>query len=68
MYLLILKSIQFFLAKYFNIGHNLQDWEKDTWMFTTHSFINSMIRQDSKPDSFDQSRAREDYVYQGDIS
>ena len=34
-------------------------------MFTTHSFINSMIRQDSKPDSFDQSRAREDYVYQG---
>ena len=41
---------------------------KDTQMFTTHSFTNSMIRQDSKPDSFDQSRAREDYVYQGNIS
>merc|ERR1719464_2720062 len=24
-----------------------------------------MIRQDSKPDSFDESRAREDYVFQG---
>ena len=46
----------------------MQDWEKGTPMLTTHSFTNSMIRQDSKPDSFDQSRAREDYVYQGDIS